>query len=432
MILPSVQRRVIGSGLIAIKGHSIIYVGEEGDAPRFEADKVLDGHRKVALPGLINCHTHAAMSILRGVAEDQKLYSWLRETIWPLEAKLRPLDVCQGALLSCLEMIKSGTTCFCDMYFYEDMVAKAVEESGLRAVLASGIIEAGDPERGSKMLEESVRITKKYSGYADGRITTQIGPHSVYTCSLNLLKKVRESASQLKAGVHIHLAESKDASRLLKERYGYGEVELLSHNGFLGPDVLAAHCIHLSQEDIALLAKHDVKVAYNPVSNMKLASGIPRVKEFLDAGITVGLGTDGPASNNSLDMFETMKFAALLQKSFYVDPTVLPAWKVLEMATFDGARALRIDESVGSLETGKKADLILIDLDKPHLTPMHDPYASLVYSARGSDVDTTIVDGKILMENREVKTLDEDAVMKKARKTALSLVSRGTFEPLRP
>jgi len=424
MILPMVQRGIISSGLIAIKDHSIIYVGKESDAPRFKADEILDGHGKIAMPGLINCHTHAAMSILRGIAEDQELDKWLRETIWPLEAKRRPLDVYHGVLLSCIEMIKSGTTCFCDMYFHEDMVAKAVEESGLRAVLASGIIEAGNAERGRRMLEESVEVAKKYNGYADGRITTQIGPHTACTCSLSLLKKVREAASSLKVGVHIHLAESKDVSRLVKERYGRGEVELLSDTGFLGPDVLAAHCIHLSQEDIALLAGHNVKVVYNPVANMKLASGIPRVKDLLDAGITVGLGTDGPASNNSLDMFETMKFAALLQKIFYMDPKVLPAWKVLEMATIDGARALGIDKSVGSLEIGKRADLILIDFEEPHLTPIHDPYASLVYSACGSDVDTTIVDGKILMENGEVKTLDEDDVIKKGRETASDLISR--------
>jgi len=274
------------------------------------------------------------------------------------------------------------------------------------------------------MLEESIKIAKEYYGYADGRITTQIGPHTAYTCSLNLLRKVREAASSLKVGVHIHLAESEGASRLIKERYGTGEVELLGSAGFLGPDVLAAHCTHLSERDIELLAEHHVKVAYNPVANMKLALGIARVKEFFDAGMTVGLGTDGPASNNSLDMFETIKFAALSQKMFYVDPRVLPSLKVLEMATTDGARALGIGNSVGSLEVGKRADLILLDVNKPHLTPMHNPYASLVYSARGSDVDTTMVDGRILMENREVKTLDEGEVIERGRRTALEIISR--------
>ena len=424
LILPMTENRVISPGLIAIKDHLITYVGKESDAPRFEADKVLEGHGKVAMPGFVNCHTHAAMSILRGVAEDQELDKWLKETIWPLEAKLKPTDIYHGALLSCLEMIENGTTCFSDMYFHEDMVAKAVKESGLRAVLAPGILEAGDPRKGVKMLEDAIRIAEKYHGYADGRVTTQIGPHTAYTCSLDLLKKVREAASSLEVGIHIHLAESKDGSRLVRDLYGHGEVELLSDAGFLDGDVLAAHCIHISQEDIAVLASRGVKVAYNPVADMKLASGTPRVKEFLEAGLVVGLGTDGPASNNSLDMFETMKFATLLQKVFYMDPRVLPARKVVEMATIDGAKALGIDKSVGSLEVGKRADFILIDMEKPHLTPTHDPYASLVYSARGGDVDTTIVDGRILMENREVRTLDEGEVMKKGRETASDLISR--------
>ncbi|MFQ6096026.1 MAG: amidohydrolase family protein, partial [Candidatus Bathyarchaeia archaeon] len=356
--------------------------------------------------------------------EDQKLDSWLKETIWPLEAKLRPLDVYHGALLSCLEMIKSGTTCFSDMYFYEEMVAKAVEESGMRAALASGIIEAGDAEKGEMMLKESIKIAKQLQGRADGRIIAKIGPHTAYTCSLSLLKRVREAASTLRVGIHIHLAESEDSSKIIEDRYGRGEIGLLDGIGFLGPDVLAAHCIHISREDIALLAKRDVKVVYNPVANMKLASGMARVKELLDAGITVGLGTDGPASNNSLDMFETMKVAALLQKTLYKDPTVLPTRMVLELATIKGATALGIDRLVGSLEPGKRADIVLVDMNKPHLTPLHDEYACLVYSARGSDVETVIINGKIVMEDREVKTLDEEEVMRKGKETAQDLLNR--------
>lgn len=423
-VLPMVQRRIIDSGLIAIKDNRLAYVGKATEAPHFEAERILEGSGKVGMPGLINCHTHAAMSIFRGIAEDQDLNTWLTETIWPLEAKMTPSDVYYGTLLSCLEMIESGTTCFCDMYLHEDWVAKSAEKSGLRAVLAPGIIEARDLERGRTMLEKSVEIAKKYSGYADGRIRVQIGPHAAYTCSPDLLKEIREVASQLSIGIHIHLCESAEGSRIIRERYGCGEVELLSQIRFLGPDVLAAHCIHLSQEDIALMAKHDVKIAYNPVSNMKMASGIPKVKELLVAGLTVGLGTDGPASNNTLDMFETMKFAALLQKIFYGDPRVLPTWKVLEMATIDGARALGMDDCLGSLEVGKRADLILIDVKKSHVIPMQNPCASLVYSVRGSDVDTTIVDGRILMENRKVQTLDGDEVMEKGRQAASDLSSR--------
>lgn len=424
MILPMVRGEIISSGLIALKDGLIVYVGKEEEASAFEAEKEIGGHGKIAIPGLINCHTHAAMSLFRGIAEDQDLDKWLKETIWPLEAKLKPQDIYYGTLLSCLEMIKSGTTCFSDMYFHEDLVAKAVTESGLRAVLAPGIIEAGRSLLGRKLLRDAVRFVRKYNCSAGGRIATQLGPHAVHTCGLRLLKDIRKKASSLNAGIHIHLAESKNYSALVKDRYGKSEVELLDEIGFLGPDVLAAHCVHLSNEEIATLAKHNVKVSYNPVANMKLVSGIPRIRDLLDAGVTVGLGTDSPASNNSLDMFETMKFAALLQKTLYGDPRVTPARKILEMATIDGAKTLRLDKLIGSLEVGKRADLILVDTKKPHLTPMHDPYANLVYSARGSDVETVIIDGRIIMENREVKTLDEEGVTRKGRETASDLLNR--------
>ncbi len=423
-ILTMDRGRIIKRGLIAINNERIEYVGREEEAGDIKAERIIDGHGKVAMPGLINCHTHIAMTLFRGIAEDQEVNRWLRETIWPLEAKLDPLDVYFGSLLGCLEMIKSGTTCFCDMYLYGESVVRAAERSGLRAVIAPGIIEAGDRRIGEKMLAESVRISEKYRCYAGGRITTRLGPHAVYTCSLDLLKKVRDNASSLKVGVHIHLAESKEAAIKVREERGISEVSILDEAGLLDSNLLAAHCIHLSREEIGILAERDVKVVYNPVSNMKLASGIPRIKEMLDLGVTVGLGTDGPASNNALDMFETMKTAALLQKIYYKDPKVLPARKVLEMATIDGAKALGLEDITGSIEAGKKADIILVDMRKPHLTPVHNVYASLVYSARGCDVDTTIVNGEILMENREVKRLREDEVIEKAEKTALNLILR--------
>ena len=418
-LLTMSDRGVIRQGLMAIKDGSIIYVGREIKAPSFEADKIIDGSGKIAMPGLINCHTHAAMSLFRSIAEDKELSVWLREVIWPLESKLKPEDVYYGTLLSCVEMIKSGTTCFSDMYFHEDMVAKAVIESGLRCVLSPGIIEAGQKILGRILLREAVKIAKKYRGDSYGRISVMLGPHALYSCSPQLLRRVSEEAKALNIGVHIHLAESEDDSANIKNLYGKSEVELLNDIGLLRPNLLAAHCIHLSDQDVMLMAKRDVKVVYNPVSNMKLASGIPKVKDLLDAGLTVSLGTDGPASNNSLDMFDTMKFATLLQKAKYRDPRVLPAKKVIEMATIDGARALGLSDFIGSLEVNKRADIILIDAEKPHLTPIHDIYATLVYSARGSDVDTVIVDGKVLMENRNVKTLDEHEIIKKVEELSL-------------
>lgn len=418
------RRKIVEEGLVAIKNDVITYLGRETDAPPIRAKKTIDGHGKVAAPGLVNCHTHLPMTIFRGIAEDQELEKWLSETIWPLEAKLKSGDVYDGALLGCLEMIKSGTTCFSDMYFHGDMVAKAVEKAGLRCVLARGIIEAGDAERGEKGLKDSVGFARKFDGYADGRVRVRFGPHSVYTCSPNLLMKVRDMASKLNVGIHIHLAESKDMVELVKEKYGSTEVELLDSLGFLKPDVLAAHCIYLLEKEMQMMAKWDVKVSYNPVANMKIALGIPKIRDLMSLGVTVGIGTDGSASNNALDMFESMKVAALLQKVYYMDSTVLPAQSVVKMATIDGARALGLEGRVGSLEVGKKADVILMDFRKPHLTPVHDIYANMVYSARGSDVETVIVDGKLLMEGREVKTLDEEDVMERAKKTALDLLAR--------
>ncbi|MEM1550637.1 MAG: amidohydrolase, partial [Candidatus Bathyarchaeia archaeon] len=417
---------IIRSGAIAIKDSKIVYVGREDEAPIFKADEIIDGRGKVAMPGLINCHTHVAMTLFRGIAEDKELGTWLRETIWPLESKLKPNDVYYGALLGLVEMIKSGTTCLVDMYFYEDMVAKAAEESGIRCVLAPGILDAGHEALGRILLRRAIKIVKEYCGRGEGKIHAMLGPHAVYTCSLDLLRRISEEAAKINVGVHIHLAESENESINIKRTYGKSEVELLNEVGLLGPRLVAAHCIYLSDEDISLMAKNGVRVrvVYNPVSNMKLSSGIPRVKDLLDAGLIVGLGTDGPASNNCLDMFGTMKVAALLQKALYRDPRVLPAKKVVEMATIDGARVLGLDNIIGSIEVGKRADIILVDVNKPHLTPLYDIYAALVYSACGSDIDTVIVDGKIIMRGRVIKTVNEYEVMKKATEVSQDLLSR--------
>jgi 5-methylthioadenosine/S-adenosylhomocysteine deaminase len=421
-ILPMNGKGITEKGFIAIRDGEISQIGKAAKALSIEAKRTLDGQGKVALPGLVNCHTHVAMTLFRGIAEDKPFDEWWREIIWPLEQKLRRSHIYNGALLGCLEMIKSGTTCFADMYFHEDAVAEAVKKSGLRTVLAPGIIEAGSSQMGRKMLQEAIKIAREYHGCADGRISIQLGPHTAYTCSPELLKKARKAASKLKIGLHIHLAESQSMAEAVRKRFGLTETELLEKVGFLQPDVLAAHCIHLSKKDMQTMKKYDVKVAYNPVANMKLASGVPKIHDLLKLDVSVGIGTDGAACNNSFDMFESMKFAALLQKTFYMDPTVLPAEKILRMATIEGAKALGLEKTVGSLEVGKKADLILVNFEKPHLTPTHNFYANLVYSANGSDVDTTIVDGEILMENRKVKTLNEPEVMKKAQKTARDLI----------
>lgn len=417
-------RGVIEDGAIAIKNGRIIFVGKRTSVGGISAEEKIDAKGKVAMPGLVNSHTHVSMTLFRGLAEDKPLNVWLRETIWPLEARLNREDIYVGALLGCLEMLKSGTTCFADMYFNEDMVAKAVCESGLRSVLAEGIIEAGNKEQGEKMFNESVNFAEKFSRYANGRITVMLAPHAAYSCSSELLMKVRDKASQLGIGVHIHLAESAELFAEFGRKYGCSEVEFLNNLGFFKGHVLAAHCINLSDNDRCILAERGVNAVYVPIANMKLGLGAARVKALVELGVNVALGTNGPASNNTLDMFETMKVGALLQKLTYLDSRVLPAYEVLRMATLNGAKALGLSASVGSLEVGKKADIILVDFSKPHLKPLHDVCAALVYSARGSDVDTVIVDGKILMENRRVKTLDERAVIEKAEKHAAELLAR--------
>lgn len=427
-ILTMGRAGIIRQGLIAIRDGSIVYVGREVEAPSFEADEALNGRGKIAMPGLVNCHTHVAMSLFRGVAEDMELEAWLRGTIWPLESKLRSSDVYYGAMLGCVEMLKSGTTCFLDMYFYEDMVARAAAETGMRCVISPGIFDAGHRVLGRILLREAVRIAKRYLGESGGRVSAMLGPHAVYSCSPDLLRRVAEASAKLGVGVHIHLAESEGEAAKVRDTYGMSEVELLNSVGLLRPNLLAAHCIHLSKEDIALMAKKGVKVSYNPVSNMKLSTGTPRIKDLLDAGLTVGLGTDGPASNNSLDMFETMKFAALLQKAWYRDPRVLPAKEVVEMATIGGARALNLGNLIGSVEVGKRADIILLDVNKPHLTPLHDIYAALVYSARGSDVETVIIDGRVVMRDRVIETVDERWILEKAMEVSQELLARKSLK----
>jgi 5-methylthioadenosine/S-adenosylhomocysteine deaminase len=414
----------IKNGALAVKDRRLSFIGDSASVPRVKAERTIKAKGMVALPGLVNCHTHVPMTIFRGLADDEPLDVWLRERIWPFEAKLRLGDVEAGAGLGCLEMIRSGTTCFGDMYFHENVVAEVVRKCGLRAVLAEGIVEAGDKAIGEKMLRRSVKFTKDFNGYADGRITTMLAPHAAYSCSPELLRRVSEAASELGVDVHVHLAESKDSFRECEKKYSVGEVRFLDGLGFLNDRVVAAHCIDLSDEDRLVLSKRGVKVVYVPVSNMKLGLGAARMKDLIDLGVSVGLGTDGAASNNSLDMFETMKFGTLLQKLVYGDAAVFSAYEVLRLATVGGARALGLDKEVGTLEVGKKADLILVDFSKPHLQPLHNVYSSLVYSACGSDVDTVIVDGKILMENGRVLTLDEQVVMDKADKCAADLLTR--------
>ena len=421
LILPMDGFKRTIRGDIAITGDRISALGRGLKA---KAAITIDASHMAVLPGLVNAHTHLSMTLLRGVADDMQLTEWLETQIWPIESNLTAEDCYAGALLGCLEMIKSGTTCFADQYFFMERVARAVEEAGLRGVLSHGIIERDDPAKRESELKAGEELVKSQHGKANSRILTMFGPHAVYTCSPECLTRVKELANRYKVGIHIHLSESQEEVESIVKKYGRRPVEHLEALGFLGPEVLAAHCVWLTDDEIAILRRRGVKPVHNPVSNMKIACGISPVRKMLEAGIPVALGTDGAASNNSLDMFREMKSAALLGKAHDLDPTALPAWSVLEMATINGAKALGLEKEIGSLEVGKKADLVLVDLRKPHLTPLHNVASHLVYSAAGGDVDTVIVDGKILMRGRRVLTLDEYRVMEMAQRASEGLLAR--------
>ena len=384
------------------------------DIENADAEKIIDAQDKILMPGLVNTHTHISMSLFRGLADDLALDSWMNDHIWPMESHLTKEYTYIGALLGAIEMIKSGTTTFSDMYFYMDGVAQAVEESGIRSVLSYGMIDFGDAEKRENEFKENISLIKNFNNTADGRITTMFGPHSVYTASVDLLERVRKEADKYNVGIHIHMNETqKEINDCMEEHDNKRPFELLDSIDFLGDDVVAAHGVWLGENEINLIKENDVKISHNPCSNMKLASGAAPTGKLLSEGICVGLGTDGASSNNNLDMFDEMKFAALLAKVSSLNPELLSANEVINMATFNGAKALGIN--AGSIEVGKAADLILVDAKAPNMTPQSGILASnLVYAANGSNVDTTIVNGQVLMENRELTLLDEAEVLEKA------------------
>jgi 5-methylthioadenosine/S-adenosylhomocysteine deaminase len=400
------QDSVIENGAVMVKGENIIAVGKANELSDSMALKRLDAKGGIIMPGLINAHTHASMTIFRGLADDLPLMTWLNDHIFPAEANLTPEKVYDGALLACAEMILSGTTCFCDMYLFEDHVAQAAKDAGMRAVVGEVLFDFPSPNYG--ILEKGFCYTQmladKYRG--DPLINIAVEPHSPYLCAPDLLQKASLLARNNNLLLVIHVSETKNEVSLIKERYGLTPVGFLENLGILSPNLLACHCVHLTQDDIDLLKKHDVKVAHNPESNMKLASGIAPVPELIKNGVCVGIGTDGCASNNNLDIFHEMSMAAKLGKAGTGDPSAMDAKSVLRMATIGGAKALGLSGITGSLEAGKKADIIILDTRKPHLTPMYNPVSHLVYAARGSDVTTSVINGKVIMEDRKLLSLD--------------------------
>ena len=409
--------RVIPDGAVAVKAGEIVAVGTRAEVAARWAPKATIARPGAALmPGLVNTHTHAAMNLLRGIADDRPLMEWLQKAIFPAEGKnVSPKFVTDGTLLAAAEMIRGGTTTFADMYYFEWDVASAVEKSGLRGVLGETWLDF--PVASHKDLPETIRVTRafleKWKGHP--RVTAAIAPHAPYTCSKETLQAAKALADEFGAPLLIHLSETRDEQKTIREKYGTSPAKWLDSIGFLGPNVLAAHGVWLDAEDLQLLAARKVTLAHNPESNMKLGSGIAPIVAALKAGIVVGLGTDGSAgSNNDLDMFDAMDFAGKLAKVQALDPTVLPARDLIRMATIDGARALGMGAKIGSLEVGKRADLVAVDLHTSRSEPWYDVASALVYSVKASAVSLTVVDGKVLWDGKKIRTLDEVSVIRTA------------------
>lgn len=422
-VLPMTDNgKPIRDGYIKIVDDKIVSVGAWQEDLKETDCEFVDARNRLVMPGLVNAHTHAAMVLFRNFADDLPLMAWLKEKIWPLEENLTAGDVYWGTRLAVDEMLLSGTTTFADMYFFVDEIARAVAETGIRAVLSRGLI--GLTIGADKKLGEAIEEVKKWRGKAGGRITMMLAPHAPYTCPPSFLKEVLSSARHYQLALHIHIAETKDEMEQIGREYGKRPVAYLAEQGIFTRPVLAAHGVWLDEAELSYLSRQKVGIAHNPSSNMKLASGIAPVEKMLAAKLPVGLGTDGAASNNRLDLFTEMRTAALLQKVNLENPTVLPAETALKMATIYGARALGLGEEIGSLEPGKKADLILIDLEKSHLAPYHNPYSMLVYSARGSDVSEVMIDGEWLVKEGKISKWDQRKVIQEATKAAEALVTR--------
>jgi 5-methylthioadenosine/S-adenosylhomocysteine deaminase len=419
------QRRVLRNTSVRIVDGKIEEIGKIRANPK---DKVIDCKLKLLIPGLINTHTHLSMTLFRGYADDLELREWLEKKIWPLEARLTGKMCYNGAMLGALEMIRTGTTSFVDMYFHMEDVATAVSKAGLRAVLSNGIIDKPDAEGTMRERKTTLKFLQHVRKLHNPLIEFAVGPHAPYTCGKETLLWSKDIAEKENVLINIHIAETRGEQAQF-EKDGKGRVvEYLDKIGFLTDRVLAAHSVWLTKSEVKILGSKGVRVAHCPVSNMKLASGgTAPIPEMWESGVPVGLGTDGPASNNGLDMFDTMKMAALSQKNARWDPTIMNAQRVLDMATIDGARCIGHRFDLGSVEVGKRADLVLLDLQDPNLVPIHGKetvVSNLVYSANGHNVDTTIVNGKPLMVNREFVGLDPKKINEDVRSSVAELISQ--------
>ncbi len=408
-------------GAVGITGDSITMVSPQSDGDDHLRRKelfvresgpglrVIDGSGKAVMPGLINTHGHAAMTLMRGFADDIPLFRWLNDYVWPFEQGLTPEAVELGTRLAIAEMLLGGTTTYADMYWMQASAARAVEESGVRAMLCPTFIDANFATFEADL--EKVAAMRRPGGL----IGVMIAPHAPYTCSEEYLRRAIELSRRYDAGLTIHVSETRDEVAAIRERYGKTSVEMLRDAGLFSRPVLAVHTVHVTDGDIDIMKQYGVSASHNPQSNMKIASGTAPVVRMLEKGLNVAIGTDGACSNNDLDMWDEMRSASFLQKLAASDPTVLPAYKILEMATVNGAKALGLENVTGTVTEGKKADVILIDLTKPHMVPLWDLIGNLVYCAKSSDVETVIVNGRITVEDKECKTLDVNAIRTQAQ-----------------
>lgn len=422
MVLPMTgSEDFFEQGEIAVKGDQILSVGEKGTAPAdFIPDRILDLKNDVVMPGLINTHTHAAMTMLRGYADDMPLMPWLEDKVWPFEARMNAEDIYWGSTLALCEMLRSGTTTMVDMYMNQEETARAVLETGTRAVLSRGMT-GFDLKAANKAIQENIELFNKFDTSGQGRLKIMFGPHAPYTCPREFLQAVKQEADRLGAGINIHVAETQAELAIIKERYGTSPVRWLEELGLFGGHIIAAHCVYLDEEELEIFKRYRIGVAHNAESNMKLSSGTAPIPKMIKKGIAVGIGTDGASSNNDLDMFGEMRSASFQQK-LVGSPEDLKAYEVLDMATNGGAKVTGLKE-IGRLAPGYKADLISIDLDQPHFYPRFSIPSHLAFCARGSDVRTVMVDGKILMEDRRLLTLDQRKICLEVEKRSKRIAS---------
>lgn len=413
-------------GVMVVEDQRIQYIGETVPADLTLAPDVetIDGKGLLFLPGLVNTHGHAAMSLLRGHGDDLALQVWLQEKMWPMEAKFTSQDVYWGTSLSVLEMLKGGTTTFVDMYDHMDQVAKVTTESGMRGVLMRGAIGLCPEDVQLAKLAEAIQFAKDWHGQANGRITTMMSPHAPYTCPPAFIEKFVQAAHDLNLPMHTHMSETLAEVEQNVKDYGLRPVAHLEQLGMFERPTLLAHAVHLTDEEIEILARYQVSVSHNPGSNLKLASGVARVPDLLKAGVTVSLGTDGAASNNNLDMFEEMRLAALIHKGVSGDPTAVPALEALRLGTVYGAKSIGLAHEVGLLAQGMKADFIAVNIEQPHFKPHTDLISHVIYSGAAQDVVHVWVDGQQVVRNRECLTMDEEKIMHEAQMSFEGLLAR--------